>query len=74
MVTHVACTNRQCPSYGIEKTVVSAMVLGVNERVCPQCGGPMKVARQINTSTKRSIKRSQSRKYTRKYSRKSGRK
>ena len=67
MVTHVACTNPKCPRYGVAKSVVSAMVLRMDEKVCPQCGSPNKIVRQINTTskgggTKRSGKRSSYRK------------
>jgi len=35
---HVSCTNPQCESYGIKKTVVSAQVLGMNYKICPHWG------------------------------------
>ncbi len=52
MVTKVACTNPDCPSFNKAKTVVSAMILGMNPKVCPLCGGHMKVVAQVNTSGK----------------------
>ena len=52
MVTKVACRNRECTSYNIEKPVASAMVLSVNWKVCPACGEPMRVAEQLNVTAK----------------------
>jgi hypothetical protein len=67
MVTHVSCINPKCSSYGVKKTVVSAEILGMNPKLCPECGGHAKVATQINTSSKGGgTKRLSSKRYSKK--------
>jgi hypothetical protein len=52
MVTHVSCVNRKCPAYDKKLTVASAEILRMNAKICPTCDGPMKIAKQVNTSHK----------------------
>lgn len=57
LVTHVSCRNPKCERYDRKYSVASAMVLGMNHNICPECNGPMKVAKQINVSGKGGGKR-----------------
>jgi len=67
VITRVACTNPKCANYRKKKSVASAMLTGYDPKVCPICGGKMKVVEQVNTGGKgrRAGARRQSRKSSR---------
>jgi hypothetical protein len=49
MVTKVVCRNPECGDYNTAKTVASVMVLGLDHKTCPTCGGPMRVVTDCGT-------------------------
>ena len=50
MITKVACENTECSEYNVTKPVASAMLMGLNPNVCPQCGGRMAPVERIKSS------------------------
>jgi hypothetical protein len=63
------CVNKNCPAFGIEKSVMLGRLAGFgapNDRVfCPSCGELMRTTKSINTSKGKAFRKLVSRTYNR---------